>query len=145
MDNSLACRHTYQQSNMCQEVFIVHKLGHTICHVMNSGLAIRTIIVLHSCNCIHTITLNWSYTFIFILIYHCSIWTLTSINDTDLWTGYRLSSVTCLMTIRVWSTFFSNLSFDGASWKWIIIYLMENSVSNIETLTMCEQLTLLTL
>ena len=74
---------------------------------------------------LYTFTLTWSYTFIFILIYDCSIWTLTSIKDTDLWTGYRLSSVTCSMTIRVWSTFSSNLSFDGASWKWVIIYLME--------------------
>ena len=63
-----------------------------------------------------TFTFTWSYTFIFILIYHCSIWTLTSINNTNCRADYRLSSVTCLMTTRVWSTFSSNLSFDGASY-----------------------------
>ena len=60
-------------------------------------------------------TVSWDYTCLFLHIYDCSSRTLTSINNTNQRTGYRVSTVTSTMTTRMWSTFFSDLSFDRAN------------------------------
>ena len=81
-----------------------------------------------------TFTFTWKYTFISGLIYDCSLWTLTSINNTNKRADYRIISiVTCSVTIRVCSTFFSNLSFDGASCNWSSCYYYKLLISFAHT------------